>query len=65
MRNDDAFQEVKDTLFLVFFGAQEEKVLVFFLVRTLSASGNNTCKERFCFALHMAGSQILGFQVPG
>lgn len=61
MSNDAAFQEVKDTLFLVLLGPQEEKVLVFSLVRTLAASGNNSGK-RFCFALPLAGSQVLGFR---
>lgn len=65
MINDDAFQEVKNTLFSVLLGPQEEKVLVFSLVRTLSASGNDVYKERFCFALHLAGSQVFGFQIPG
>lgn len=67
MKNDNAFQEVKDTFF--FFGViwttRGKSVVFFSLVRTLSASGNNMCKERFCFALALAGSQVFGFQVPG
>lgn len=69
MKNDDAFQEVRDTLFffflLVLLGPQEEKVLFFSLVRILSASGNNMCKERFRFTLLLAGSQVFRFRLPG
>lgn len=65
MKNDDAFQEVKDTPFLVLLGAQEEKVLVFSLVRTLSASQLleiTGVKRDFVLLFTWQAARYLGFR---
>lgn len=56
------FREGKIFFVCLLFEPQEEKVGFFPLMSTLSACGNNVCKEVFGFVLLLAGSQALECQ---